>query len=422
MKMKYILLSLLLVGFAPSHAQFGKLKKGLKKIKRKKKSAKKEQKKVQGRMDGEPVQNDRDPISRAHESAKSKLANIEKTVSKEGWEKDYFARGRTWIEGYFKSIRKNLDKLKADASESKKPYYKKHEEKYTQLLQQYQKAIGGAKATSDYKNLFYRWSGKLRRVSEMYITDQKFIETAEDVKYVAYKKKKEAYTASGNRSSYTDKMIAKCDEFYNKTASEQMVPRMTKVADKAVKASYKKNEGDFDEPWQQGPENCINQLNDILKSVDALEKLCVTKNVELDKIRQKLTQEKKKFEDYISSGRYKAYQAKVWQQVLDSRTMGNLGMRNAQIEGLARQAFANKGQVMRVVINSTGWGVAKNKYTSLPRYQFLNATIAVKGKDGKCYRYKGDARKEYLGGGRYGGVYIYKWDNQDEMSCANVNK
>lgn len=424
MKMKYILLSLLLIGFAPSHAQFGKLKKGLKKIKRKRNKAKKTKEKVQSKADGEPEYDPKSQVSRAHSNAKSSLKIIESKLTSDKWKNGKFDhRAMSSLKMSFDDARKNLDKLKANEIEASKPYYKKHEERYGRFYKEYARVSGNQKVASSYKDFFSNW--KLRNISALndrylFPMTGQYIKAAENAPYVTYKKKKEEYQANSNKDDYADKMIAGIDEFYNQTVPQKKVPQMTKAIDAVIKKSYVKYS--FDETWQQSPKECIKRLDGALKSIEALEKLCVTKNAALAQSREKVLKEKKKFEEYISSGRHKAYVKKIAQQVIDRRKLGNLGMRNAALEAKVRQAFAKKGRVLRVVINSTGWSVSKNKYNSIPKYQFLNTHLAVKGADGKCYRFAGDIRKDYLGGGRYGSPYVHRYDNKDEMNCANVNK
>lgn len=426
MKLKYILLSLLLLGAVPGQAQFGKLKRGLKKVKRKKNKVKKKSKKASDKAksvaDGEPAQNDRDPISRAHESAKYKLLSIEKTMAKEGWQKDYYARGKTWIQSYFKETRKSLDRLKANASEAKKPYYKKHEEKYALLKKKFDAAAGGQQAASDYKSSFQQWSSRLSSIDKMSITSEKFIRSVEAVKYVDYKKKKDAYTASGNRTKYADNMIAKCDEFYSKVIDRDM-PKIEKVLNGMVEKSYKSSVStDKEEPWKLTPKTSIGRLKSGLEIIGVLEHLHTSKEPKFGKMRSKLTSEKKKFEEYISSGRYAAYREKLRQEMINSVRLGTVKTRNAQMEALVRQRFSSKGTVLRVVILTSGWTVSKNKYNSIPKYMFHDVSLAIKKADGKCYRKSAQVKKDYLGGGRYGKMFVKEWDNEDEMNCANVNK
>jgi len=417
MKMKYILLSLLLVSFAPGYAQFGGLKKGLKKIKRKKKKADKKKTQAQGRLDGEPAKNDRDPISRAHESAKSKLAGIEQTVSKERWEKDYFARGRTWIEEYFKSIRKNLDKLKADATESKKPYYKKHEDKYTRLLGIYNSKIGGLKSTEKNEDNIKRYHSMVKTLAEQGINEY-YRRSPDSYRpdYFKYKKSKEEYLAQQNVKPQTKRYIERIDKFYTKDVDEVCIPRVIKRLDK-------KHTRDFTSKDDREPKNIIKRLQGSTWEIDEWRKISASKNESLEKFAAKVSKEIKRWEEYISSGKHKAYLRKLELEAMNARRVGRPGMRSASMEGTARDILSRYGTPLRVIIASNSWTIEQNKLTGRPQLQRVYVKAALK-KDGKCYLFDGYLMKKHLGGGRYGSLYMdtSRINNLGQMNCANINK
>ena len=412
MKMKYILLSLLLVGFAPGYAQFGGLKKGLRKIKRKRKSVKKKKEKAQGRVDGEPVNNDRDPISRAHESAKYKLARIEDAISKDGWEKAYFSREETWIQSYFRETRKGLDRLKANSVESKKPYYKKHEEKYARLFKAFNAVSGGVQAAKKRENFFKNYTYKVKGLVKN--GTERYYKPKNRPNYAEYKKKRDEYLASKDATSEVKKDIALVDKFYAEDIDKVCIPRMLKRLNRYNGRYFKAKD-------HTEPKKIIESLKSSRATLAEWQKIVASKNESLEKNSVAWDNEIKRWEAYISSGKHAAYLKKLEQKKLNSVRLGTVGTRNAQMEALVRRAYAGKN-VQRVVITTTRWGITKNKLTSRPKYMYHHVYVALKGSNGKCYRNSANIKKDYLGGGSYGKMYVEKAVTWEQMNCANVNK
>jgi len=420
MKIKYLLLSLLLISFVPSHAQFGKLKKGLKKIKKKKNKASKKVSKTTGKgkatATGEPAYDANNPIYRAFSVVKNELKSAENRMSKAGWEKE----GTDWTKISLDKARKNLDVLKADAVESKKPYYKTYENKYASLKEQHTIGTNTQKAKRGYFDTFYNYHLKTTSFDD-YLNSKRYLGSLKFLKYATYKSKKDEYLASDAIYKNTDDLIAKLDKFYNQGFTQKQLPRVIKYIEGNLEKMEKMSGGK--DAWKNIPKSLIKEIDaSFTNYIEPIKVLLPSKNSKLDDLAAKLTKRKKFLEEYISSGKYDAYVAKIKQEIIDRVRLGNVGTRNAQFENLVRRAFANEGTVLRVVINSTAWTVSKNELTGRPLFMFHDASVAVKAANGKCYRRFARIKKSYLGGGNYGQPTVSRWDNKDEMNCNNVNK
>ena len=126
-------------------------------------------------------------------------------------------------------------------------------------------------------------------------------------------------------------------------------------------------------------------------------------------------------DEYISSGKLEANQAKYKQEIIDAVRLGKPAMTNTTYDAMAKTGAAEKGKVTRVVITSAVWTVAKTEY-GFPLHKYLDVDLAITDATGKCWLAYGQIRKQYEGGGVYGAEYFNFWGLQDEMNCANTTK
>jgi hypothetical protein len=163
----------------------------------------------------------------------------------------------------------------------------------------------------------------------------------------------------------------------------------------------------------------LKDFEEPIKSISYNKKYLLEDKTGIDAVQAKIDKEKAILDEYIKSGKYDAHVAKFKQQLIDKVRLGANKMSNPKYTSMAT-AGVDKGKVSRVVITSDIWIVQKNEF-GFPLYKYLPVDIAVTV-DGKCWLAYGQIRKQYEGGGVYGGEYFNYWGLQDEMNCLNINK
>ncbi len=102
-------------------------------------------------------------------------------------------------------------------------------------------------------------------------------------------------------------------------------------------------------------------------------------------------------DEYISSGKLEANQAKYKQEIIDAVRLGKPAMTNTTYDAMAKTGAAEKGKVTRVVITSAVWTVAKTEY-GFPLHKYLDVDLAITDATGKYWLAYGQIRKQYEGG------------------------
>ncbi len=89
-------------------------------------------------------------------------------------------------------------------------------------------------------------------------------------------------------------------------------------------------------------------------------------------------------DEYISSGKLEANQAKYKQEIIDAVRLGKPAMTIKTYDAMAKTGAAEKGKVTRVVITSAVWTVAKTEY-GFPLHKYLDVDLATTDANGKCW-------------------------------------
>ncbi|OJJ21072.1 hypothetical protein BKI52_10905 [marine bacterium AO1-C] len=408
MKTKYVLLIVLLLAGTTSQAQFGKLK-----AKLKSKTSKSKKVKSKRSKDGEPEYDPNNKVSQAQRSAKQALSFVEKGLQKKNWEAS--SRG---IKKDLQKARKNLDVLKGEDSENNRKYYKNYEARYAQFKNTFatkMQAYGEKKAVENY---FVEAHRNLRVMNDEFYTKKAFGEAAKRLDYKGeFAKKKASYQASNKPNARIDKYVKAIDEFYNNAVPKEYIPAMVKYIDKETKSAFDKKK------WEWRPQDALKTLAKGKKVVEIGKMLSLKPSSELKASENKLEAHRKMIQEYIDSGKYEAYKAKVKQKRIDEKRVNKVGMRNPQAEAIAKNALAKKFgvPVLRIAIGSVRWDVKKNN-VGVPLYKYLYVEGAIKKKDGNCHVVVAWVRRSYEGGGRYGAMFAADLREDGQINCANIYK
>lgn len=409
MKTKYLFILIFLATTATTQAQFGRLKSKLKRKVPKKKSVKSNREK-----DGAPKYDSNNKMSQAHRSAKMALGFVEKGLQKKNWE----ANASKSIEKDLQKARKSLDVLKAEDSENKRKYYKNHEARYTEYRATYDTKMKVYREKKKVENYFAEANRNLRIMNDEFYAKKTFIEAAKRLDYKGeFARKKSAYKASNKPNARIDKYIKSIDDFYNNVFPKEYVPAMIKYVNKETKGAYEKKK------WEWRPKDALKTLAKGKEVVSLGHRLSVKPSSELKTLENKLETRRKFLQDYIDSGRYAAYKAKVKQKRIDEKRVTKVGMRNPQAETIAKNALTKKFgvPVLRIAIGSSRWGVKKNN-VGVPLYKYLYIEGAIKKKDGTCHVVVVWVRRTYEGGGRYGNMFATSLREDGQINCANIYK
>lgn len=360
----------------------------------------------------EPKYDPESPIYRAYSTVRDELKSTKGLLVDDTWNRNVEGRNEEALRNLVK-IKTNLDKLKADAVESKKPYVAKFEKEYEAIENQRKTKFESYQADVTYDNkieAYYKFATLGWEIQD------KSLEPSY-TGYYAMRKDFETSRPEKFKSEYVQKRVAAVDNFF-KVEVYKVVPELDKEVSNIINSIHAKNSSG-EESYLLNAKNYLKDFEEPIAQITYNKKFLLEDKSGIDAVQAKVDKEKAILDEYVKSGKYDAHVAKYRQQIIDAVRMGASKMSNPKYVSMAI-AGVTKGKASRAIITSDIWIVKKNDW-GLPLYKYLPVNLAVTI-DGKCWLAYGQIRKQYEGGGVYGGEYFDYWGAQDEMNCANINK
>lgn len=360
----------------------------------------------------EPKYDPESPIYRAYSTVRDELKLTKGLLVDDTWNRNVEGRNEEAIRNLVK-IKTNLDKLKADAVESKKPYVAKFEKEYEAIENQRKTKFESYQADVTYDNkieAYYKFATLGWEIQD------KSLEPSY-TGYYAMRKDFETSKPEKFKSEYVQKRVAAVDNFF-KVEVYKVVPELDAKVNSIIKSIHEKNSSG-EESYLLNAKSYLKDFEEPVAQIVYNKKYLLEDKSGIDAVQAKVDKEKAILDEYVKSGKYDAHVAKYRQQIIDAVRMGASKMSNPKYVSMAI-AGVTKGKASRAIITSDIWIVKKNDW-GLPLYKYLPVNLAVTI-DGKCWLAYGQIRKQYEGGGVYGGEYFDYWGAQDEMNCANINK
>jgi len=367
---------------------------------------------VSDNVTDEPKYDPESPIYRAYSTVRDELKSTKGLLVDDTWNRNVEGRNEEAIRNLVK-IKTNLDKLKADAVESKKPYVAKFEKEYEAIENQRKTKFESYQADVTYDNkieAYYKFATLGWEIQD------KSLEPSY-TGYYAMRKDFETSRPEKFKSEYVQKRVAAVDNFF-KVEVYKVVPELDKEVSKIINSIHAKNSSG-EESYLLNAKSYLKDFEEPIAQITYNKKFLLEDKSGIDAVQAKVDKEKAILDEYVKSGKYDAHVAKYRQQIIDAVRMGASKMSNPKYVSMAI-AGVTKGKASRAIITSDIWIVKKNEW-GLPLYKYLPVNLAVTI-DGKCWLAYGQIRKQYEGGGVYGGEYFDYWGAQDEMNCANINK
>lgn len=360
----------------------------------------------------EPKYDPESATFRAFSVVRDELKSTKGLLNSDTWTNNVEGRNEEVIRSLTK-VKTNLDKLKNDPIESKKPYVKKYEKEYETVEADRKTKYESYQADVAYDN-------KIEAYYKFAMQGWEILDKTLEPSYSGYyamKKDFETTRPDKFKSDYVQKRVAAVDNFF-KVEVYKVVPELNTKVDKIFNSMHAKNSSG-DEEYLLNAKNYLKELEEPIATIVYNKKYLLEDKSGIDAVQSKIDKEKAILDEYVNSGKYDAHVAKFKQQIIDKVRMGTPKMTNPKYETMARAAV-NKGKASRVVLPSDVWFVKKTEY-GFPLYKYLDVNIAVNFEN-KCWLAYGQIRKQYEGGGVYGAEYFEYWGLQDEMNCLNVNK
>lgn len=360
----------------------------------------------------EPKYDPESPTFRAFSIVRDELKSTKGVLNSDAWTNNVEGRNEEVIRSLTK-VKTNLEKLKNDPIESKKPYVKKYEKEYETVEADRKTKFESYQADVTYDN-------KIEAYYKFAMQGWEILDKTLDPSYSGYyAMKKDFETARPDKfkTEYVQKRVAAVDNFF-KVEVYKVVPELDAKVNSIINSIHSKNSSG-QEQYILNAKNYLKDFEEPIKQIAYNKKYLLEDKTGIDAVQAKIDKEKAILDEYVSSGKYDANVAKYKQQIIDAVRMGASKMSNPKYISMAT-AGVDKGKATRAIITSDIWIVKKNEW-GLPLYKYLPVNIAVT-LDGKCWLAYGQIRKQYEGGGVYGGEYFNYWGLQDEMNCLNVNK
>jgi hypothetical protein len=365
-----------------------------------------------GSMNGEPAYDPESATYRAFSITRDEISSA-KNILKDGeWNKNVEGRNDDATR-YLAKAKENLTKLQNDPIESKKPYVK-------DLAASWDETEALRKEKFETYTLNQDYSKKLDEFHRFAMNGWEISDKSLEPSYAGYHKFKSEFETKRPdyvKDGYVQKRFADIDNYFN-VEVYKVVPELNAQVDAVIKRIHEKN-SDGEESYLLNAKSYQKEFEQPLADILYNKQYLLENKTEINAVQAKLEKEKAVLYEYVSSGKCDAHRAKFHQKMVDAVRLAPKKMSNPKYEGMAL-AGVEKGKATRAVITSDIWLVKKNEW-GLPLYKYLPVDIAVTI-DGKCWLAYGQIRKDYEGGGQYGGDYFNYWGSQEEMNCANTMK
>lgn len=367
---------------------------------------------VTDNLTDEPKYDPESPIYRAYSTVRDELKSTKGLLVDDTWTRNVEGRNEEAIRNLAK-IKTNLEKLQNDPIESKKPYVKKFQ-------QEYEKVEAERKAKFESYQADVKYDEKIEAYYKFAVMGWEIQDKSLEPSYTGYYAMKKDFETSRPekfKTEYVQKRVAAVDNFF-KVEVYKVVPELDAKANSIIKSIHEKNSSG-EESYLLNAKSYLKDFEEPITQIAYNKKFLLEDKTGIDAVQAKIDKEKAILDEYVKSGKYDAHVAKYRQQIIDAVRMGASKMANPKYISMAT-AGVTKGTVKRAIITSDIWIVKKNDF-GFPLYKYLPVNIAVTV-DGKCWLAYGQIRKQYEGGGVYGGEYFDYWGLQDEMNCLNINK
>jgi hypothetical protein len=372
----------------------------------------KTEKKVTESISDEPKYDPESPIYRAYSTVRDELKSTKGLLVDDTWTRNVEGRNEEAIRNLAK-IKTNLEKLQNDPIESKKPYVKKFQ-------QEYEKVEAERKAKFESYQADVKYDEKIEAYYKFAVMGWEIQDKTLDPSYTGYYAMKNDFETSRPekfKTEYVQKRVTAVDNFF-KVEVYKVVPELDAKVNSIIKSIHEKN-ASGEESYLLNAKSYLKDFEEPITQIAYNKKYLLEDKTGIDAVQAKIDKEKAILDEYVKSGKYDAHVAKYRQQIIDAVRMGASKMANPKYISMAT-AGVTKGTAKRAIITSDIWIVKKNDF-GFPLYKYLPVNIAV-SVDGKCWLAYGQIRKQYEGGGVYGGEYFDYWGLQDEMNCLNINK
>ncbi len=364
------------------------------------------------KKDGSPAYDPENPVYISYSIARDEISSTKNILKDAEWTKNIEGRNDD-AKKYLAKAKENLEKLKSNAIESKKPYVKDLEKEYDNTEAERKTKFDSYLADKEYDK-------KLDEYYNFAILGWDISDKSLEPSYTGYynmKKNFETQRPEKFKNDYVQKRVGAIDNFF-KVEVYKVVPELNTTVDNIIKNIHAKNSSG-DEDYLLNAKSYLKDFEEPIALIIYNKKYLLEDKTGIDAVQAKIDKEKAMLDEYVNSGKYDAHVAKFHQALIDAVKLGPKKMSNTKYESMAT-AGVDKGKVLKVVITTDVWIVKKNDW-GFPLYKYLSVDMAV-NHEGKCWLSYGQIRKDYEGGGVYGGEYFNYWGLQDEMNCNNTNK
>lgn len=365
-----------------------------------------------GSLNGEPAYDPESPTYRAYSIVRDEISSTKNILGPDHWDKNVEGRNEDATR-YLAKAKENLVKLQNDPIESKKPYVKN-------LAASWDEVEATRKGKFEVYTLNKQYSEKLDQYHRFATSGWEISDKSLEASYTGYHNFKAEFETKRPdyvKDDYVQRRFGDIDNYFN-VEVYKVVPELNAQVDGIIKKAHAKNSSG-DEEYLLNAKSYLKDFEEPIVQIAYNKQYLLENKTEINAVQTKLEKEKAFLDEYVNSGKCDAHRAKYHQAMVDAVRLAPKKMSNAKYEGMAL-AGVEKGKATRAVITSDIWLVKKNEY-GLLLYKYLPVDIAVTV-DGKCWLAYGQIRKDYEGGGQYGGDYFNYWGLQDEMNCANTMK
>lgn len=363
-------------------------------------------------VNGEPAYDPENPTYRAYSIVRDEINSTKSVLKPENWDKNVEGRNDDATR-YLARAKENLTKLQNDPIESKKPYVKN-------LAASWDEVDGQRKSKFEVFTLNKEYSEKLDQFHRFATMEWEINDKSLEGSYTSYnnfKKDFETKRPDYVKDTYVQKRFADVDNFF-KVEVYKVVPELDAQVDHLIKKIHEVNSRG-EQSYLLNAKSYSTAFEELMPQIAYNKKYLLEDKTGINAVEAKINKEKAILDEYISSGKFDAHVAKYRQEIVDAVRLAPKKMSNAKYEGMAL-AGVEKGKGTRAVVTSDVWLIKKNEY-GFPLYKYLPVDIAVTI-DGKCWLSYGQIRRDYEGGGEYGGEFFNYWGPQEEMNCANTMK
>ncbi|MGH1337751.1 MAG: hypothetical protein ACRBFS_16645 [Aureispira sp.] len=365
--------------------------------------------------DGTPKYDPENPTYKAYSNAKQNVKFTQSIMEGMEWKQNR-EKAQQDAAKYLAKAKKGLDFLNEQPSEEGQAYLKELNEKYTSFNAKCSSATAAFNKKKTYESnlkTYERWISYSNKDedSPLEFTYQGFYKEVEHYK----KEFPEAF--EDGRTAQT--IFKKLDNYFKKSVYKE-VTKVEEEATVVMEAMYKQQLWEGHDNYKIEAKSYLRRLDQSLARIPSDDKL--EDKTAAHALKAKITKETAMLKEYIESGQLEASLNQRKQERIDAVRLNKKAMSNSAYEKMAMdRTFTDGAKMLRAVIVSEDWQVVKNGL-DIPKHKSLWYSIAIKDKDGVCYKASGELRRDYEGGGKYGSPKFLFSERDREMNCSNVNK